>query len=54
MFDTLRKAARALQGPTQRERELSYLNGAQDRLDLEYRERQVERGLFRQRGAFPL
>lgn len=32
--------------PSQAERELAYLNGAANRYDLEYRERQIDRGLF--------
>ena len=27
--------------------ELAYLNGSGDRVDLEYRQRQIDRGLFR-------
>lgn len=47
MFVRILKALRALRGPTVRERELAYLNAARDRYDLEYRERQIDRGLFR-------
>jgi hypothetical protein len=47
MFGSVRKMARALRGPTIEERELAYLNDSIDRVELEYRQRQVERGLFR-------
>jgi hypothetical protein len=33
-------------GPTQKERELAYLNGSVDRYDLESRQRQIDKGLF--------
>ncbi|SIP91702.1 Protein of unknown function [Rhizobium sp. RU20A] len=47
MFDQLKKIRRALRVPSPEERELAYLNGATDRIDLEYRQRQVDRGMFR-------
>lgn len=47
MFAQLRKAARALRPATAAERELAYLNEATDRVDLEYRQRAVDRGMFR-------
>ena len=47
MFKQLKKITRALRVPTAEERELSYLNGSLDRIDLEYRQRQIDRGLFR-------
>ncbi|MFN7104316.1 MAG: DUF3563 family protein [Pseudorhizobium sp.] len=47
MFGPVRKFARALRGPTTEERELAYLNGSADRVDLEYRQRQIDRGMFR-------
>ncbi|WP_082366691.1 DUF3563 family protein [Ensifer adhaerens] len=47
MFNQLRKITRALRVATQEERELAYLNGSVDRIDLEYRQRQIDRGLFR-------
>jgi hypothetical protein len=49
MFGSLKKITRALRVPSVGEREMAYLNGSQDRFDLEYRQRQVDRGLFRQR-----
>jgi hypothetical protein len=49
MFTPIKKMARALRAPSVQEREMAYLNGSYDRLDLEYRQRQVDRGLFRQR-----
>lgn len=47
MFDQLKKIATALRGPSQSEREMQYLNGARDRYDLEYRQRQIDRGYLR-------
>lgn len=47
MFAKLAEIVRSLRAPTDRERELAYLNAARDRYDLEYRERQIDRGLFR-------
>ncbi len=49
MFAPIKKIARALRAPTMQEREMAYLNGSHDRIDLEYRQRQVDRGLFRNR-----
>ncbi|MBD8553114.1 DUF3563 family protein [Rhizobium sp. CFBP 8762] len=47
MFTQFRKLASALRAPTAEERESAYLNGSLDRIDLEYRQRQVDRGMFR-------
>jgi hypothetical protein len=47
MFGPVKKFARALRGPSIEERELDYLNGSADRVDLEYRQRQIDRGMFR-------
>jgi hypothetical protein len=47
MFGPVKKFARALRAPSIEERELAYLNGASDRVDLEYRQRQIDRGMFR-------
>ncbi|MEK1876333.1 MULTISPECIES: DUF3563 domain-containing protein [Rhizobium] len=49
MFKPIKKIARALRAPTTEEREMDYLNGSFDRIDLEYRQRQVDRGMFRTR-----
>ena len=49
MFTPIKKFARALRAPTAEERENAYLNGSFDRIDLEYRQRQIDRGLFRTR-----
>ncbi|GGD81647.1 MULTISPECIES: DUF3563 family protein [Rhizobium] len=49
MFDPIRKIARAFRAQTTQEREMAYLNGSLDRIDLEFRQRQVDRGLFRNR-----
>lgn len=46
MFGPVKKIARALRGQSIQERELAYLNGAIDRVDLEYRQRQIDRGMF--------
>lgn len=47
MFKQLKKITNALRVPSVEDRELSYLNGSLDRIDLEYRQRQIDRGLFR-------
>ncbi len=47
MFKQIKKITGALRPLTAAERELSYLNGSSDRIDLEYRQRQIDRGLFR-------
>ena len=49
MFKPLRKFAAALRPLTAEQREMAYLNGSADRFDLEYRQRQVDRGVFRNR-----
>ena len=50
MFDTVRKFARAFRAPSFQDREMAYLNEARDRVDLEYRMREIDRGLFRMTG----
>lgn len=50
MFGYVSKIASKLRAPTMEQRELEYLNQSADRVDLEYRQRQIDRGLFRQRG----
>jgi hypothetical protein len=47
MFNTVRKFARALRVQSAQDRETAYLNEARDRIDLEYRMRQIDRGMFR-------
>jgi hypothetical protein len=47
MFNSVRKFARALRVPSAQDREMAYLNESRDRIDLEYRMRQVDRGMFR-------
>ncbi|MGL3606570.1 DUF3563 family protein [Rhizobium sp. G187] len=47
MFTPIRRFARALRVPSVAEREMMYLNGARDMVDLEYRQREIDRGLFR-------
>lgn len=50
MFGYVSKIANRLRAPSIEEREIDYLNQSVDRVDLEYRQRQVDRGMFRQRG----
>ena len=50
MFGYVSKIASKLRAPSTEEREIDYLNQSVDRVDLEYRQRQVDRGMFRQRG----
>jgi hypothetical protein len=47
MFKQIKKFTGALRPLSTAEREMSYLNGSSDRIDLEYRQRQIDRGLFR-------
>lgn len=47
MFKPLKKIARALRAPTVQEREMAYLNDSSDAIELEYRMRQIDRGMFR-------
>ena len=49
MFGYVSKIASKLRAPSVEQRELAYLNQSVDRVDLEYRQRQIDRGLFRQR-----
>ena len=49
MFGYVSKLASKLRGPSIEDRELAYLNASTDRVDLEYRQRQVDRGMFRKR-----
>jgi hypothetical protein len=49
MFGYVSKIATKLRGPSIEEREMAYLNGSMDRVDLEYRQRQIDRGMFRNR-----
>ena len=46
MFEPVKKIARALRGRSIEDREMDYLNGSFDRVDLEYRQRQIDRGMF--------
>lgn len=47
MFEPIRKLARAFRVPTLADRENAYLSASRDLIDLEYRQRQIDRGLFR-------
>jgi hypothetical protein len=49
MFGYVSRIASKLRAPSTEEREMAYLNGSVDRVDLEYRQRQIERGMFRSR-----
>jgi hypothetical protein len=49
MFAMIRNLVEALRVPSVEAQERAYLDAAEDRYDLEYRQRQVERGLFRPR-----
>lgn len=49
MFGYVSKIASKLRGPSTEEREMAYLNASTDRVDLEYRQRQIDRGMFRGR-----
>jgi hypothetical protein len=49
MSNTIRRILAALSAPTPQELEHKYLNAAEDRYDLEWRQRQIDRGLFRPR-----
>ena len=51
MFERVRSFIRAFHIPTPEELEREYLNGAANRIDLEFRQRQVDRGMFRNFGA---
>jgi hypothetical protein len=46
MFISLKRLAQVLRGPSQVEREFAYLSESSDLIDLEYRQRQIDRGLF--------
>ncbi len=47
MLEPLRHLFARLRIPSEEERERAYLEAATDRFDLEYRQRQIDRGLFR-------
>lgn len=49
MFGYVSRIASKLRGPSAEDREMAYLNASADRVDLEYRQRQIDRGLFRNR-----
>lgn len=46
MIKPIRNLARVLRGPSRAEREFAYLSESQDLVDLEHRQRQIDRGLF--------
>lgn len=52
MFKHLKSVARAFGGSAATDREMAYLNSATDRIDLEYRQREIDRGLFRRRSSY--
>lgn len=47
MLNSVRKLAKAFRVPSIQDREMAYLGEANDRIDLEYRMRQIDRGMFR-------
>lgn len=47
MFVELKNLLRQLRPQSREERETAYLNGSQDRIDLELRIRAIDRGMFR-------
>lgn len=49
MFEQVKQFFRAFHIPSREEMERDYLNGAVNRVDLEFRQRQVDSGLFRHR-----
>jgi hypothetical protein len=49
MLGYVSKLRSKLRAPSVEEREIAYLNQSVDRVDLEYRQRQIDRGLFRKR-----
>lgn len=49
MFEVIRSLIEALRVPSVEEQERRYLDAAENRYDLECRQRDVERGLFRRR-----
>ena len=51
MFERVKSFIRAFHIPTAAELEREYLNGAANRVDLEFRQRQIDRGMFRNIGA---
>ena len=50
MLGYVSKLRSKLRAPSVEEREIAYLNQSVDRVDLEYRQRQIDRGMFRNRG----
>ncbi len=49
MFESVKKFVSAFRIPSRDEMERAYLDSAVDRVDLEHRMRQIDRGLFRER-----
>ncbi len=47
MFERVKNFFQVFHIPSSAELERDYLNGAANRVDLEFRQRQVERGMFR-------
>ncbi|MEY4695933.1 MAG: hypothetical protein RIT14_361 [Pseudomonadota bacterium] len=50
MFDRMKSAFRSFHLPTIEELERDYLNRSANAVDLEFRQRQIDQGLFRRRG----
>jgi hypothetical protein len=49
MFESMKKFVSAFRVPSRADLERAYLDSAFDRVDLENRQRQIDRGLFRER-----
>lgn len=47
MFERVKNFFQVFHIPSATELERDYLNGAANRVDLEFRQRQIERGMFR-------
>ena len=50
MFNRMKSALRSLHLPTVAELERDYLNQSANIVDLEFRQRQIDQGLFRRHG----
>lgn len=50
MLRYVSKLTNKFRAPSIEEREMQYLNQSVDRVDLEHRQRQIDRGMFRNRG----
>ncbi|WP_188825795.1 DUF3563 family protein [Brucella endophytica] len=46
MIKPIKRLAKALRGRSREEKEFAYLSEAHDLIDLEYRQRQIDRGIL--------